>query len=514
MKNSRISSSFHCSSLLVLLFFLIRQSPADIHYIVNGASGNGSSWDAAYGSLSDAGLDESSSTSIRGDTFYVAGSSTIYNGATFKNSPSSDQPIYILKATEQNHGTNSGWKPEFGSLSARFRPSIRFETDDWVFDGATGGGPGSWDKGYGFQIIDSAEAKMTKLIRLIDAPDNITIRHVDCFFAGCVDGTSSQDLDAFYAYGGSSNVTLSYCAFRYAGRDHVFLSDARNLTVEYCYHQNNRMCNSQHAQSWEDQGSDSVTVRFNLFDGCRGTGVIVVLSRGGNARESNFWRIYGNIFINNERGYVTDGIVAIINDQIVNEWTIANNTFHRMKSQFTNVGLSFSQSDGSSSGIVVLNNLWYECDPVVYSGSDRYSIADYSYFINTEYRAEDHAQHSDSDPFKGGDGFNFSLANPSESGAPVPEPINIDMFNQKRGADGHLDRGAIEYNQQTTGIQDFHILNSTDNRTTVNKYTSTFNVLGRTILKKHTASGCYLKIISAHQNSFKNSEQTRTVVKR
>jgi hypothetical protein len=52
----------------------------------------------------------------------------------------------VLKATQQDHGTDSGWSPDYGDGRAVFG-KITFSSSFYVFDGRVGGGPSSWNSG-------------------------------------------------------------------------------------------------------------------------------------------------------------------------------------------------------------------------------------------------------------------------------------------------------------------------------------------------------------------------------
>ena len=76
--------------ILLFSFLLIPKIALSAnHYILDGASGNGSSWSNAWDSLP--------STLVRGDTYYIADGS--YGSYTFNDAQSGSTLIYIKKAT-------------------------------------------------------------------------------------------------------------------------------------------------------------------------------------------------------------------------------------------------------------------------------------------------------------------------------------------------------------------------------------------------------------------------------
>jgi len=174
-----------------------------------------------------------------------------------------------------------------------------------------------------------------------------------------------------------------------------------------------------------------------------GTGIIVVLSRGGISRSDN-WKIYGNVFYGGVRTYDnTDAAICVINDQIANNWKIYNNTFINLHGGFNHTGIQFNSSSGG--GHEIYNNLWYNCEAVMYNGN---YTADYDYFIaNTSSPNEAHSQiGGTSDPFVSYPLFDFHLRNATENGRnDLGSPYHIDPDGTMRGSDGIWDRGAYEF---------------------------------------------------------------------
>jgi hypothetical protein len=144
------------------------------HYVRAGASGNnsGTDWANAYTSLP--------ATLVRGDTYYIADGN--YSGYTFDDPASGSKVITIIKATQNNHGTDAGWSNSYGDGQASWG-LLNFNSSYWVFDGQTGFGTGSQEP-YGFRISYSGTGQGVKLVKFNNSPSYITISHVDMEHAG------------------------------------------------------------------------------------------------------------------------------------------------------------------------------------------------------------------------------------------------------------------------------------------------------------------------------------------
>ena len=159
--------------LYVLLWAvpMAAQAAPTTFYIRAGATGNGSGtdWTNAYGSLP--------STLQRGATYYIADGT--YPGYTLDDPVSGMELITVKKATVADHGTSVGWSDSFGDGQAVF-PSIMFSTSYYVFDGVTGGGPGNWDSGFGFEITSTPPNSCRdngNLITFGPGASFVTVRH-------------------------------------------------------------------------------------------------------------------------------------------------------------------------------------------------------------------------------------------------------------------------------------------------------------------------------------------------
>lgn len=435
-----------CSALRRTVVLCCLLSPAYAaaanHYIRSGATGanNGSDWNNAWTTFPSA--------YVRGDTYYVAGGR--YGSLTLSTPASGATYIVLRKATDSDHGTNTGWNSSYGTAQAVLNAPLRFDSPYWVFDGATGGGPGSWTSGYGFYVRSVASTSGLKSVS-VTGTHHITIRHTDTCFEDAIGGTTLQDLDNFYLRSGCSYITISHCALRHCGRNSITMWENSYITVEYCYFTRNRECLSQHAQAWQDTGTDNLVIRHNLFDDIRGTGVIVVLAIGSSGVHSDYWEIYGNSFRRGTREYDgSDAIICVINDQVATGWKVYNNTFDSIYI-LGGRGTVFATNEAAASGggHQVYNNLIYNVNyPLIaFNSADRTSVRDFNHYRSCTgtIPSEPHGTLGAGDPFTARTILDYRPTLTVGAGTTLASPYNTDGYGRIRGADGTWDCGACEF---------------------------------------------------------------------
>jgi hypothetical protein len=187
--------------LTVLALGCVSAWPAD-HCVRQGSAGNGSDWTNAYGQLP--------ATLVRGDTYYIADGS--YGSYVFNTPVSGSLYVYIKKATETAHGTNTGWLNTYGDSTAGFL-QLTLNTGYFDIDGVTGGGPGSWKTGHGFALTQDAGTDRT-FIEIAADVSAIRIRRIKFMEVG--------------------NTELG----RYGAQGIHNASTVYNLLVERCYFDN------------------------------------------------------------------------------------------------------------------------------------------------------------------------------------------------------------------------------------------------------------------------------------
>jgi hypothetical protein len=412
------------------------------YYVRAGATGsnNGSDWSNAYAALP--------TTLLRDSVYYIADGT--YGGRTFSTPTSGTSLITIKKATASDHGTTTGWNGAYGDGQAVFNGMFDFTSSNWVVDGQTGGGHGSWNTGFGFKIVEKGAANAIIRIAYSGTADNITIRHVELQGQGSAPtqgGSYSNDGLAVY---GASNVTLSYYWMYGIGRCPFFISP-QNLIVEHGWVESYYSAFDVHsavASIWGFDGSvGDTTFRFNLFTDMQSTGGLM-WDNISNANAHLY--IYGNIFYRIPGSRWTNSANGLIggwtNGVRTSNILVYNNTFINIDYMI------YTTFAGSASGNAAFNNLYYNSVSPDYA---KFSTHDYNYYISSGgSQSETHGTSASSgDPFVDYPNFNFALKAANAPGTSLLSPYNLDPVAKTRGADGTWDRGALEFlNGGTTAI--------------------------------------------------------------
>jgi hypothetical protein len=401
-------------------------------YVRAGATGlsNGSDWTNAYASWP--------ASLVRGDTYYIADGT--YGGNTFDDATSGATLITIKKATGTDHGTDVGWLSTYGDGTATFTGQLNFMTSNWVLDGQTGGGPGSWTTGFGFKVsITSTNPGLRT-----GAVDNITIRHIAV--QGTLDNSAGGSIaqDGIAVYGGT-NVRLSYYYIYDMGRCIFFLSPL-NFIAEYGYtgqHVSSSAVHSETASVWEFivANPNNVTFRYNVFTHAEGTGGLII--------HGNDIKIYGNVF------YRPSGDTWEHGNGVIGTWTagtitngkVYNNTFINMGNIGPVFGALFTPP---TTGNEARNNLFYTVANV--GLGSLFPTYSHNHYISTTSGTETGKTTGTGDPFVNFTGLDFRLKAATAAGMTLSSPFNIDMFGNTRGSDGTWDRGAVEFGSSSTPL--------------------------------------------------------------
>jgi hypothetical protein len=396
-------------------------------FVREGASGDGSDWASAFSTL-PAELE-------RGAVYFVAGGT--YPGRRFDEGPG--DAITIRKATRFDHGTDAGWDDAYGEGRAVFEGRLRFDSSDWIVDGVTGGGPGSWTSGFGFEVFVSEAAA---LIDVADGADRVTLRYVELRGTSNSDGGGSIAQDAV-AIRGARDFTLSYFYTHDLGRAPFFLVPAPDSVIEYGYIGTFVSTPAQHSEvvsawAWSEDGH--FTFRYNVVAAITGTGGIMWDNSGNRSAQA---RIYGNVF------YRAPGALWE-NDAngLIGGWTggagedcyglrVYNNSFVRTTGRiFTN----FITRSGDNE---VVNNLFYESDSPDYADIQTH---DHNHYIASggDQGEPNGTAAASGDPFVDSAGLDFALREATANGRTLGSPYTEDALAAIRGADGVWDRGAYE----------------------------------------------------------------------
>src|SRR3989344_1494729 len=186
-------------SITAIFTQIVTTPSGNTFYIRNGATSSScTDWTNACDSLPG--------TLQRGATYYIADGS--YGSYTFDDPVFGTQLITIKKATASDHGTNTGWSSSYGSGQAVFGGTLNFNTSYWVFDGQTGGGPGSWKTGHGFKIeVLTTESGMG--ISVERNMHDITLKRFEVQGNGGDGGGSGTPNDAVVLKDNGYNINIS-----------------------------------------------------------------------------------------------------------------------------------------------------------------------------------------------------------------------------------------------------------------------------------------------------------------
>lgn len=437
------------------------------HYIREGGSGDGSAWNNAWSELP--------ATLTRGDTYYIADGE--YGRYDFDDAESGTDMIYVKKATESAHGTETGWSSAYGDSVALFTIDStaahlwRFYTGYYDIDGVVGGGPAAWKTGHGIKLhITGTEDRFFVVdFRGIGAehttnlPTDVNLRHIEMEHRGNEFGTGDDII-----FTGSdpvsgpaaTDILIEYCYLHNVSRIPINVHQPENWIIQYCCIADNASVDPIHAEAIQAYGGKFMTVRWNLFENIEGT-AIIALKRGGSPTldvAGNDWYIYGNIFwstldydgegLSFAIGTTTNGVAD--NDNM----RIYNNTFVNHH-KGTKIGVQNKYGNEA----LVHNNLWYNCSRASGTGTVDFTYLgetgtidpNYNNYIDAKVDGSSPIGDNDednivpnADPFANWSAGDFRLiANTTpgiDTGAVIPGN-DVDMFGDTRTL---WNRGALE----------------------------------------------------------------------
>lgn len=410
---------------LLLAILPLCANAADNHYIRDGGSGDGSAWNNA--------LDDLPATLIRGDTYYIADGS--YAGYQFNDLESGTTVITIKKATVADHGTETGWDNAYGDGVATFTGFLYFMTDDWVFDGQVGGGPGSWQSGHGFKvdggvIINPAWNDIhTWEVGADNGGDDITIRHVES------EEELTPSADESFSCANNVNVTFSYVYAKNSNGVPFNIFVSSNVVVEYSCNNEFASDEANHAEITFCYGAGGVTFRWNLFRWAESTGGLMI----HNPDEAAVY-IHGNVFYRAAAETWSYG-----GDGLVGTWTNrADLEFHNtyvVNNTFINIPADAAGSIGTTPGSnrVWKNNYFYNSDTGLPNGAWTH---DYNHYQDSGSESETNGTTGMGDPFTDFVNLDFSLTANTTAGEDLGATYNTDMLGNTRTT---WTRGALEY---------------------------------------------------------------------
>jgi hypothetical protein len=426
-----------CLSALCLLTGFANAANKFVRTDATGRN-DGSDWSNAYTALP--------SSLVRGDTYYLADGN--YGSRTFADANSGTAVITVKKATDADHGTDTGWSSSYGDGQAVFG-RWQIYTDYYVFDGQRRNA--DWHLGatsqYGIKVAGDGPVRLDNGGG--SGGDNLTFRFIDIQGGGR--DTGSGD-DVIYGLAGNSNITFQYCALHDSDRT-IFLmrGNWRNLLVDHTYIARNTSTPAIHGELLSMTDSTDVVWSNNVMEDIEGTGFIVGIN-GGVAQN---WRIFGNVAVHTasyrsgagRRGGNNVGVAGFVfvandasNNNTGNNFLVYNNTLIDIQGTWSGVVIQ------KGSGNEVRNNIWY--NSVRTNNSISGSIS-HNWYYNTVQDGDSTSSKvvcsSGCDIFVSLAGKDFRLKAATASGQALSSPMNMDTNGVARGADGNWDRGAFEF---------------------------------------------------------------------
>jgi hypothetical protein len=398
--------------------------------------GDGADWANAMGG---------SFSPVRGNTYFIGGGK--YKALDFSTPEAGTSLIILKKATSTDHGPAAGWT-EDKAVPAVF-PSWNFTTGNWILDGQTGGGPGSWNSGFGFvvELFIPFVPSQGALCVFVGTISNITIRHThfNSDRVGLLHGIKGTT-------GSCTGINISYCSFTDLFGVHFHMRNWRNSISEYNYFYANRSTPEWHSESVSSIGTNvNCIFRWSLYDRVEGTAVFAGVNQG----VSDGWQIYGNIFSQSTIPlyYYWEPSPSSNQNELRNA-RIFNNTivFGGPASQ----GAWVVQQGVNN---LAYNNLFYKCDANSFASD---AIHDYSFAVGN-IRSADGPFERDEQIVAGEAHGHIGTLNPFvvsitdpifadfkanttpgfDTSSLLPENSR-DLYGKLRGADGNWDRGAVE----------------------------------------------------------------------
>lgn len=424
-------------SIFMVICFFGSALAQTTYYIREGASGNGSTWDNALGSVP--------SPLQRGSTYYI--SDGTYGSYNFNAPASGSAYITIKKATITDHGTNTGWQNGYGDGQAVFSSS-QISSTHWVIDGNTSC-TDITNCTRGIKFASSGGLKILDFTA--DGNNNIQVKSVD------VVGVGENELRGLYfCCGVYTDILISNVSIQNTGNDGLHLNSSNNIIFDRMYivgpgpkpegsgvHPDAiELLSAPHPGLFPD----GKNILRNSIIKWQGQQFWVGAGSSLN-RPSGAWDIYGNAFIGDcdSQPWVSCTGIKSRSEISIGPLNIYNNTFACLFNLF---------STGPMSGVFQNNIVWKMWSTSSPLGGGFKSLShNYNY-----YDSSIGSIYGESSGQAGGDIFinkannGFRLASPTNTGASTPFPV--DMHGNVRGADGVWDRGAYEYGGDLDPTQD------------------------------------------------------------
>jgi len=342
-----------------------------------------------------------------------------YGPRTWNKSASGTLPITIRKATQPDHGSNTGWSTAYGDGQAIFTGAHTVTTGYWVFDGVVGDYAAGVPYGFKFDFSEGDTAMKVNA----SGGTSFLFQYID-FDGRAATGNYNyvSNTKAFEVWSGSS-WTVSHCSLH--GGESLMQGGGNNYLVEFSYFYNSRStANAWHANVFYNSGSNGGVFRYNRIWDYNAEGLFFTGYGGG---VSNI-KVYGNVFSgtgseDNPRG------IEMRQDYGYSGIEIYNNTFVRL-----GVGGILNRSPETG----------HQCTSCVARNNLSYSARNTLTGMTQDNNTDDSVNR-----FRDLSGGDFRLTGPLQ-GVSLGSSYSTDYDGSRRGADGVWDRGAFEFGGTST----------------------------------------------------------------
>jgi hypothetical protein len=476
--------------LIAIAILLVAGQALAANYCVGASAtgtGSGADWNnqAAWSSLSFE----------RGNTYYLADSNyptTYYGTKELDTTASGSTYIYIKKATESAHGTDTNWSSAYGDGVATIYGAstlLTISTNYWDIDGVVGTLNGTDGAGveHGIQLISNFPQSTNHLrgIAMTGAQSYIRLSHLEIQGSGCCFGLNIRH-DGIYKAGNwidhpSTNNYVGYCYIHDWQRAHIVWNGIQNSVFEHCWHERQGSCyadahsnSSAHSYSF---GNLNLTFRYNTYVDIRGTNAIAVKDNYYDSTSNLITNynvfVYGNLFL--QRGttaqspiagsvytpYVSNGVFTNTGSDDSHGFYFYNNTIVGVNQGTTDPStVSVRSLTPGVIGAYCYNNLFFNVGGNTWDNeADDGGVGIIQHNYNTYWdtkesctentgacNAETNGQYSiASSIFTNYASGDYTLSGTTSPGIPLDDAYNTDSSGTTRGGDGCWDRGYDEY---------------------------------------------------------------------
>lgn len=442
-----------------------RISPSRFRYITASGAGaaTGTDWaNACKGFTGACG----GNNLVRDHTYYLASGLYAENVAITK-AVSGTRRLTFLKAIPTDHGTEVGWNPAYGVGQAEITPSIAQGFAIAANNGyiTIDGQVGSGTSGHGIKIRPLLNRGTTLVIGLFtgNSSNSIHLRHIELEGPGedrLADGTVFDtsggatctrptpqtcgfNADGVYSVNSTpvSDLQMSDLYIHHFSREPITLFGVNNVIIEKTHLARNHTANGpfgQHGQgiAYTLPPADHVIIRNNTLEDITGSAAVALLGANG-LTYSNFY-ICGNIFYSSDSARYAYSPAAIWGHAgaVLKNVKVFNNSFYSISRP--NTWMQGADAGGNETKNNIYANSRFAVGQIG-------SISTHNYYFNNAGAAvpsgETGQQDGTGSPFVSAPA-NSSLAR--TAGVAVPAPCAVDRNGVTRGADGTLDRGALE----------------------------------------------------------------------